>query len=247
MPAFEMDWRDVLFVSYPVDPATVASHLPDQLSVDTFEGKAYLSVVPFVIENIRPKGLPAAVGLTTPELNLRTYVTCESSHASRETSRPMGGGEGDGGAGIYFFSLDADDLLGVLGARLFNHLPYYYADIDYEPGSPTRFESHRRTPGTRPLHFQGSYQSDGEPFQPDPGTVEHFLVERYRYFTETQDGTVHYAAIEHEPWTLRPADWTIRDMTIFAGNGFERPDSAPVVSYSHGVSVAASDSQRWDE
>jgi hypothetical protein len=227
MPAFEMEWRDVLFASYPVEPSVVDPHLPDRLSVDTFDGDAYLSVVPFVIADIRPRGLPAAVGLTTPELNLRTYV------------------EHDGAAGVYFFNLDADDVLGVVGARLFNQLPYYLADMEFDRGPPLRFESRRRTPGARPCRFSGTYEPDGDPFQPEPGSVEHFLTERYRYFTEGQDGSIRYADIEHEPWTLQSATWDVAENTIFAANGFDEPDSEPVLSYSRGVSVQASGSKRW--
>ena len=227
MPAFEMEWRDVFFASYPVDPETVAPQIPDQLDIDTFEGTAYLSVVPFVIGDIRPTGLPSLFGLTMPELNLRTYVTC------------------DGQPGIYFFNLDAGDLLGTIGARLFNQLPYYYADMSYESGMKTRFRSRRRTPGARALEFDATYGPNGSPFRPDPGTVERFLVERYRYFTEAQDGTIRYADIEHEPWTLREGEWELRANDLFSANGFEQPDSEPVLSHSHGVSVVASESKRW--
>lgn len=227
MPAFEMEWRDVLFASYPVDPGVVAPHVPDGLEVDTFDDDAYLSVVPFVIGDIRPAGLPATVGVTTPELNLRTYVRA------------------DGAPGVYFFSLDADDLLGVAGARLFNHLPYYYADMDYEPGTRTRFESQRRTPGSRSVRFSATYGPDGDRYRPDADTVEHFLVERYRYFAEGQDGRIRYANIEHEPWTLRPATWSVAENTLFRANGFEPPESDPVLSYSHGLTVEASASDRW--
>lgn len=227
MPAFEMEWRDVLFASYPVEPGVVEPHLPDRLAVDTLDGNAYLSVVPFVIADIRPKGLPATVGLTTPELNLRTYVRLDDT------------------PGIYFFNLDADDVLGVLGARIFNHLPYYFADMEFDRGPPMSFRSRRTTPGARPCRFAGTYGPDGEPFEPEPGTVEHFLVERYRYFTEAQDGTIRYADIEHDPWTLRPATWNVSENTIFAANGFAEPDSEPVLSYSRGVSVEASGSKRW--
>ena len=227
MPAFEMEWRDVFFASYQVDPELVAPQIPDRLDVDTFEGDAYLSVVPFVIGDIRPKGLPAAVGLTTPELNLRTYVTC------------------DGQPGIYFFNLDAGDVFGVIGARLFNKLPYYYADMRYDPGTETRFRSRRRTPGARPLAFDATYGSTGDPFQPDAGTVEHFLVERYRYFTEAQDGEIYYADIEHEPWTLRTGRWEVRENELFEANGFDEPESEPVLSHSEGVTVVASGSKRW--
>ena len=228
MPAFEMEWRDVCFASFPVDPAVVEAHLPDRLTVDTIDGDAYLSVVPFVIEDIRPAGVPATLGLTTPELNLRTYVSL------------------DGIGGVYFFNLDADDLLGVVGARIFNQLPYYYADMEYEAGSPTSFRSRRRTPGARPLHFEGRYWPDGDAYRPDPGTVEHFLVERYRYYTEDQRGRLRYADIDHDPWTLRPGAWEVSENTIFAANGFARPDSDPVLSYSHGVSVSATASQHWE-
>ena len=227
MPAFEMEWRDVFFASYPVDPAVVRPHVPDSLTLDTFEDDAYLSVVPFRIEDIRPKGLPSALGLSTPELNLRTYV------------------ELDGKKGIYFFNLDADDLLGVLGARLFNHLPYYHADMVYEPGEPTTFRSRRRTPGARPLAFAATYGPDGDPYRPDPGTVEHFLVERYSYFTEGPDGGIRYADISHEPWTLRPGTWNVSTNTIFETNGFEQPESDPLLSYSDGLPVSATASRRW--
>ncbi len=227
MPAFEMEWRDVLFASYPVDPDIVEPHVPSRFEVDTFDGDAYLSVVPFVIGDIRPKGLPASVGLTTPELNLRTYVTC------------------DGAGGVYFFNLDADDLLGVIGARLFNRLPYYLAEMDFERGSPIRFESRRRTPGARPCRFAGTYEPTGEAFTAEPGTVEHFLAERYRYFTETGDGTVRYADIEHEPWTLRPATWDVTENTLFEANGFDTPESDPVLTYSRRLPVTASTSKRW--
>jgi hypothetical protein len=228
MPALEMEWRDVLFASYPVDPAVVRAHVPDRFDVDTFDGDAYLSVVPFVIADIRPRGLPAAVGLTTPELNLRTYVTC------------------DGAAGVYFFNLDADDLLGVVGARLFNQLPYYLADMRFDRGPPIRFESRRRTPGARPCRFAGTYEPDGDSFRPENGTLEHFLVERYRYFTEMGNGTVRYADIEHERWPLRSATWTVEENTIFESNGFTAPDSDPILRYSPGVEVTASTSKRWD-
>ncbi|TKX74925.1 DUF2071 domain-containing protein [Halorubrum sp. GN11_10-6_MGM] len=106
----EMTWRDGLFAHWPVDPATVAASLPGDLSVATHDGDAYLGVVPFVMDDIRPRGVP--MGLSFPELNLRTYV------------------EGPNGPGVYFHSLDADDRLGVAVARGVFRLPYYRAETD---------------------------------------------------------------------------------------------------------------------
>ncbi|MEF8907051.1 MAG: DUF2071 domain-containing protein [Haloarculaceae archaeon] len=231
MPDFEMEWRDALFASWPVDPGLLAPRLPDRLTVDTFEGDAYLSVVPFAIRDIRPEGLPAAVGLSTPELNLRTYVCCDDA------------------PGVYFFSLDAGDLLGVVGARLFNHLPYYWADVDYEPDGPagrSRFASRRRTPGARAARFDATYSPDGERFQPEPDSLDHFLVERYRYFAEGPDGGIRYSPIEHDPWQLRPATWTVRENTLFRTNGFDAPAGEPHLVYGDPLEVWAGATERWE-
>jgi uncharacterized protein YqjF (DUF2071 family) len=112
-----MEWRELLFASWSVEPGVVAAHLSDALSVDTHDGDAWLSVVPFTNAIVRPRGVPAALGVDLPELNLRTYVTV------------------DGTPSVYFFSLDAEGVLGVLGARLLHHLPYYYARIDHRADS----------------------------------------------------------------------------------------------------------------
>lgn len=246
MPAFEMGWRDVLVASWPVEPDLLAPRLPDGLRVDSFDGDAYLSVVPFVIEDIRPRGLPAVVGLTTPELNLRTYVRHDDEPAA---SSDRASGPSGGAPGVYFFTLDADDLLGVIGARLFNQLPYYYAEMDYEPGPPVSFESRRRTPGARAARFAATYGPvDGTAqFRAEPGSLAAFLLERYRYFTEDASGDLRYAVIDHEQWTLRPATWEERTNTLFGANGFDRPASEPELYYSRGVDVTATGSRRCRE
>ncbi|MFC7071485.1 YqjF family protein [Halovenus rubra] len=229
MPAFEMGWRDTFFASWPVDSELVTPRIPERLTVDTFDGDAYLSVVPFAIEDIRPAGFPTAVGLSTAELNLRTYVTC------------------DGAPGIYFFTLDADDILGVIGARLFNRLPYYLADITYDGDPPVEFQSRRTTPGARATRFDARYgpARNSERFEPEPGTREHFLAERYRYFTEGSDGSIRYADIEHETWTLRQGLWETEENELFQANGFERPAGEPSLLYGDYVDVYASSSQQW--
>ena len=246
-----MGWRHVLFANWPVSPALVAAHLPDSLDVDTFDGEAWLSVVPFTNVDVRPTWWPAGWGLPLPELNLRTYVT----H--------------DGIDGVYFFSLDAQGIVGVVGARLFHHLPYYYARIDLQvveagtkeevpaieaeagareevpaDGAAVRFESQRLHPGARPVHYRASYGPTGERFRAEPDSLDEFLTERYRYYTESQDGVLRYASIDHEPWPLYQATVEESENTLFAANGFVRPESEPVLRYSPGVDTRASSSRR---
>lgn len=218
-----MGWRRLLFANWPVDPDVVDARLPDALTVDTHEGRAWLSVVPFRIVDVRPRGLPARFGLDLPELNLRTYVRC------------------DGEPGIYFFSLDAGGIAGVLGARVTHHLPYYNARIRMgNNDDAVRFRSVRRHPGARPARFDATYEPVGEPFTPEPGTLAAFLTERYRYYSQDASGQVRYADIDHEPWTLQAATVALAENTLFEANGFDEPAGSPVCYYSRGLDVTAS-------
>lgn len=224
--SLEMGWRQLLFENYPVEPETVAAHLPDGLAIDTFDGSAYLSVVPFTNINVRPKGLPKWAGVPLPELNLRTYVT----H--------------NGVPGVYFFSLDAEGLSGVVGARLLQSLPYYYARIGMDTeDSRVHFESTRRHPGARPAGYKATYGAAGDSFKAPEDPLAQFLLERYRLYTEASGGQLRATAVEHEPWDVYPAEADIEQNTLFTANGFEHPDSEPIRYYCPGVDVVAGESK----
>ncbi len=222
-----MGWRHLLFEHWPVDPAVMDAHLPAALTPDTYDGSAWLSVVPFTNVAVRPAGVPARFGIRLPELNLRTYVT----H--------------DGVPSVYFFTLDAQGIASVVGARLLHHLPYHYARISLDvDDTRVRFASRRCHPGARPARFEGTYRPDGEPFAAPEDPLAEFLAERYRFYTEAQDGTLRYTDVEHDPWTLYPAAVDIEANTLLRAHGFERPDADPVYHYSPGLDVVASVSTR---
>jgi hypothetical protein len=215
-----MDWRDVGFFHWPVDPDTVAATLPDRLSVDTYDGRAYLGIVPFRMTDIRPRGSP--IGLSFGELNLRTYV------------------EADGVPGVYFYNLDADDAIGVRIARTLFQLPYYRARMRVDAtGERVRFQSDRTHHGVPPARFDATYGPAGTPAAPEPGSLESFLVERYRFYADSDDGTLYYADIDHEPWPLQTGTVDIRRNDLFGANGFDDPDGEPLVHFSEGIRVTA--------
>jgi uncharacterized protein YqjF (DUF2071 family) len=108
-----------------------------------------------------------------------------------------------------------------------------------------RFASRRAHPGARPVHFRASYEPAGEQLDPDPDSLAAFLTERYRFYTEAQDGTVRYSNVNHDRWPLYPADVTITENTIFRANGFADPAGEPVCYYSPGVEIVASPSRTW--
>ncbi|MES3160711.1 MAG: DUF2071 domain-containing protein [Halorubrum sp.] len=214
----EMTWRDGLFAHWSVDPEVVADTLPDRLSVNTYDGTAYLGVVPFVMSDIRPRGSP--VGLSFPELNLRTYV------------------DGPNGPGVYFYNLDADDRLGVAVARRLFALPYYRARMDVRrQNGAVRFTSERTHRGVSSATFDATYEPVGEPFVPEPGSLAAFLVENYRFYAHGNQ--LYCGEITHDPWTLREATVEFRTNTLFEANGFDRPAGTPLVHAADPIAVNA--------
>jgi hypothetical protein len=221
-----MQWRDALFAHWDVEPSTVEPRLPDGVSVATYDGRAWLGIVPFEMTDIRPRGVP--VGLSFGEINLRTYV------------------ERDGRKGVYFFNLDADDPVGVRVARLLFRLPYYRAAIDVtRRGDAVRFTSHRRDRDAPPAHFDATYRPVGDVREPEAGSLEAFLVENYSFFTSDGD-RLYRGDIRHDPWPLQDAALDLHAETLFDANGFERPDEPPLVHYSPGCPVTAGAVRRVD-
>ncbi|AGB16433.1 hypothetical protein Halru_1834 [Halovivax ruber XH-70] len=218
-----MGWRHLLFENWPIEPAVMDAHLPDGLAPDVYDGSAWLSIVPFTNVAVRPRGVPESLGIRLPEINVRTYVT----HARVPS--------------VYFFSLDAQGIASVLGARIFHHLPYFYARISLDRNDDRiRFRSRRHHPGARPARYAGTYRPTGDPFSAPEEPFADFLVERYRFYTEAQDESLRYTDVEHEPWTLYPAEATIDWNTLFSAHGFETPEVEPSHYYSPGLDVIAS-------
>lgn len=191
-------WTNVLFAHWPVTPSVLQPLLPKSLEVLTCEGSAWIGVVPFLMSNVRPRGLPPLPWLSSfPELNVRTYVR----HGDEE--------------GVWFFSLDASNPLAVRAARRVVHLPYYDARmrIGATGREEIRYESERTHRGAPPAHFVASYRPQGDARPAAPGTIDHFLVERYLLFAATPRGLIT-VRIAHRPWPLQRAAATIERNTM---------------------------------
>lgn len=224
-----MGWRDALFANWPIAPELVRPTIPDGLTLDTYDGAAWLSVVPFTNVDVRPQAMPAGTGLPLPELNLRTYVRYDDTPS------------------IYFYSLDAQGLMAVLGARLTHHLPYYYARIDHDTdGDRITFRSRRLHPGDRPVRFTASYEPTGNEFYAEPGTLHRFLTARHRLYTEAPSGELRYTEAYHAAWPLTDVEVEIDAASLLRANGFDVPDADPICFYSPGVETVAAPSMPAD-
>ena len=183
-------WHDLLFAHWPVDAALLRPLLPRQLQVDTFEGQAWLAVVPFRMTGVRLRGAPAVPWLSAfPELNVRTYVTLGEK------------------PGVWFFSLDAGNSLAVAIARAWFHLPYFRARMSCEDRDGwIHYQSERTHRGAPAGLLMGLYRPFGEIFSPRRGTLEYFLTERYCLYTTDRRGQIIRGEIHHPPWPLQRAE-----------------------------------------
>jgi uncharacterized protein YqjF (DUF2071 family) len=219
-------WNDLLFAHWPMRIADIDALLPEGLETDFFQGSAWIGVVPFWMDKIQLNGLPSIPGARQfPELNLRTYVR------DKRTGTP----------GVYFFSLDAGNLLAVLTARSFFHLPYYWAQMSIKPRGDREFSffSQRLLSG-KPVRFAARYRGLGPTrklAETRPGTIEYFLTERYCLFTRGPLGRLLRADIHHIPWPLEEAEAEISQNDLAAHIGLQLPDTPPLLHYSRRLAV----------
>ncbi|MBC7833848.1 MAG: DUF2071 domain-containing protein [Phycisphaerales bacterium] len=219
-----MNWHDLLFLHWPVDPGSLAASMPPGIQIDTFDGAAYVAVVPFWMSGVRARWLPGVPGHSTlPELNVRTYVRA------------------DGFPGVYFLSLDAASRLVVSAARTSYSLRYRSARMRVSRGEDSwiGYSSTRTDRGHPPASFQGRYRPTGPAFRPEPGTLEHWLVERYCLYSVSRRSQWFRAAVHHGPWELRHAEAEVSEETVSRAAGLSLNGAAPLVHYVERMDVVA--------
>jgi len=222
-------WSDLLFAHWPVPVAALRPQIPVRLEIETFEGTAWIAIVPFRMEAVRPRALPALPWLSRfPELNVRTYVKLDD--------RP----------GVFFFSLDATNPVAVSVARQWFLLPYFRARITCaRDGEFIAYSSVRTHQGAPPARFEARYGPAGDVFQAQPGTLEHFLTERYCLYASGasvggSSDDLYRAEVHHGPWPLQPAEATVTTNSLLATVGLDdAPEPPPHVLFARSLDVRA--------
>ncbi len=209
-------WHDLLFAHWSIRPAELRAHIPPGLSIDLFEGTAWIGVVPFHMSGVTLRGVPALPGVSAfPELNVRTYVTAGNN------------------PGVWFFSLDAASTLAVAAARTFFNLPYFRASMRVQVMNDAVDYDSRRTGARDGLaELSAQYAPVGARFQASPGSLEYFLTERYCLYGTTRRHRLFRLDIEHPPWQLHRAEAVFRRNTMAAAAGIELPADAPLLHFA---------------
>ncbi len=222
-PAGYQRWRDLLFLHWPIPADALRRAVPAAHEIDLHEGTAYVGLVAFAMEGVRPAWLPEALSFRFLETNARTYVR----------------GAGGSDPGVYFFSLDAASRLAVWAARIGWGLPYHFARMRLDRrGAEIAYET-RRARGGAALAVR---YEPGEALGPSrPGTLEHFLVERYLLHVERR-GRLSVGEVRHPPYPLRAARVLECRESLIAAAGLPAPAGPPPLAhYSPGVDVEVGD------
>jgi uncharacterized protein len=221
-PVMHQDWGKLLFAHWRMDEELLRPLIPERLTIDTFDGSAWVAVTPFTMWDIRafPPYLPAVPGLSSMhELNVRTYVHLDKV------------------PGVWFFSLDANSAVAVTAARMFFHLPYYTAEMSLEQNKETIVYSSRRTASDAPAAELDATWHTGEtiPYS-HPGTLEFFLTERYLLYAAHKK-RLYRARIHHAPWPLQKASLSSLDSTMLESHGLPTPEGEPLLHYAEEIGV----------
>ena len=221
--ALKMTWLELLFMHWPVPAESLRQLIPPELELDTFDGSAWLGVVPFEMRDVYPRYTFSVPGLSTfPELNLRTYVTAQG--------RP----------GVWFFSLDAANWAAVRLARAGFNLPYFDAKMScLELDDSIYYHSKRTHKGAPPADFVGQYRALDSLELSTPGSLEHFLTERYCLYSADAQGGVFRGEIHHQAWPLQQAETEIQINRMTEQIGLTLPDTEPLLHFSKRLEVLA--------
>lgn len=220
------NWSHLLFLHWEVPLAALRPLIPAALEIDTFEGRAFVGLVPFTMTGVRPVWSPPLPGFSNfHEVNVRTYVHFEGRDP-----------------GVWFFSLDAANGLAAWLARRLWLLPYHHARMDLRvapdsaqsPAGRIEYQSDRL--GETAAACRIAYSPAGTPATSAPGSLEHFLAERYIQYCR-RGSRVFSGHVHHPPYPLQPATIRELDESLIAANGIERPTGPPLAHYALGVRV----------
>ena len=202
-------WAKLLFLHWKIEPELIRPHLPEGLHLDLHEGEAWLGIVPFHMQRIRPSGLMPLPWLSWfLELNVRTYVH-----------------DDQGQPGVWFFSLDCNQPLAVEFARRTFHLPYEHASMKSRTeGKTVHYRCRRRGQND---FAEYAYEPTGPAAPAKPGSLEFFLAERYLLVSTAPDGALRYGRVHHSPYQLAAAKCDPCSILPAHWNDIDLPSTPP--------------------
>jgi hypothetical protein len=218
--AWRQSWCDLLFAHWPVPAEALRPLVPTSLSVQEFDGTSWIGVVPSRMRGAMRRPLPDLPGVSAfPALAVQLYV------------------ERDDRPGVWFLSLDAGSRLAAWVGRRAFHLPYRHAwmSADIAPDG-VRYRSEREN-SPEPVVFEVVYRATSAPYASRPGTLEHWLTERYCLYAESLQGALYRTDVHHAPWPLQHAEAVLHENDLFRPHGLEVQGEPALLHFSRRLDV----------
>ncbi|MEX2460597.1 MAG: DUF2071 domain-containing protein [Paenibacillaceae bacterium] len=213
-------WNRLLFAHWPVPISLLQPYIPSAITMDTYDGTAWISVIPFEISHLRARGLPP-IPFTTyfPEINVRTYVV--------KDNKP----------GVFLFSLDATNPLAVTAARAFFYLPYYNANIQVvKQQNSVHYKSQRTHKNAPTASFSAQYRPTSPIFQAPQGSLDDWLTARYCLYTYHKN-QLYRGEIHHAPWPMQQAEAEISNNAMHPLLSSNILQTQPILHYVHQITA----------
>lgn len=218
-------WTDLAYFHWRYAPEDVQRLLPDGVTVDTYDGSAWVGLIPFVMRGVKPLHVGPLPWLSTfVEINVRTYVV-----------------DPRGRRAVWFFSLDVPRRPVVAVARGLFSLPYCSAATTHEVAGPDRsYTLQRRWPAPKGASADIAFTIGARLDAQDETPLDHFLSARWALLTATRRGRLRYGRVHHERWPLHAVDAFRIDQNVVEAAGLSRPAGPVHARYSPGVHVHVS-------
>lgn len=211
---FYQEWNNAIFLHWEIEKELLQDLIPDCLEIDTFKDKAWISLVAFSMENIRPRYIPAFPPISNfIEINLRTYVT--------KDNKP----------GVYFLNIEAEKWFSAYLSKKISGLPYEKSEITHDLNERKLRANFKQ----RNFNLEIDYQIGSTVLEKTE--LDIFLTERYCLYLDVND-KIYRNEIQHLPWEIN--ELTYSNLTTnYSLNKIELNRKPDLVRHSKGIQVLA--------
>jgi len=200
-PFLTAEWRHLAMLNYQVDREIIEPLVPAGTGLDGYQGKVYVSLVAFLFQNTRLKGVPVPFHQNFEEVNLRFYV------------RRFSGEEWRRGV-VFIKEIVPKTAVAAMARWVYNEnyvaLPMRHR-LDWNPDQTPALAEYEWEFQNR--WCKASLKTKGEPARPRAGSLEEFITEHYWGYARQKDGGCVEYQVQHPPWRV----WQVEDPKL-AGN-----------------------------
>jgi uncharacterized protein YqjF (DUF2071 family) len=190
----QAEWRQLVMLSYAVNPSLLSSWVPEPLELNFWKGKTFITLVGLMNRNVRVVGIPVPFHRSFEQVNLRFYVRRKTEAGFRP--------------GVMFIKqIVPREVIAAAARQIYREhvisLPMKH-DFQLNPKVQRgdRF-SIRYSWKVKNEWMEIAAETKGEPFEPKKNSLERFIAERYWGYSGLASREVIEYHVEHPPWIVR--------------------------------------------